>query len=116
MAGSREDATLMMDLAKWGSMIGLNEASGVIWADDFDPETADVSDPHVRSMLVWYETIGTLVKNGLIDRDLIYDWLWVAGVWERVGPAALRAREKSVPQMFENFETLAAGQREPQPA
>jgi hypothetical protein len=116
MAGSREDATLMIELAKWGSMIGLNEASGVIWADDFDPETAEASDTHVRALLYWFETIGTLVKNGLLDRDLVYDWLWVDGVWGRIGPAALRSREKTVPQMFENFEALAVGQREPQPA
>ena len=116
MSGSREDATLMIELAKWGSMIGVPEASGVIWTDDFDPETAETSDPHVRAMLTWYETIGTLVKNGLLDRDLVYDWLWVAGVWGRVGPAALRTREVTVPQMFENFEALAAGQQQPQPA
>jgi hypothetical protein len=116
MAGSREDATLMIELAKWGSMIGMGEATGVIWADDFDRDTADARDPHIRTMLIWYETIGTLVKNGLLDRDLVYDWLWVAGVWERVGPAALRAREQTVPQMFENFEALAVGQRQPQPA
>ena len=115
MSGSREDATLMIELAKWGSMIGLAEASGAIWADDFDPETAETSDPHVRAMLTWYETIGTLVKNGLLDRDLVYDWLWVAGVWGRVGPAGLRTREVTVPQMFENFEALAAGQHQPQP-
>jgi hypothetical protein len=116
MAGNREDATLMIELAKWGSMIGVPEASGAIWSDDFDPETAEARDPHVRTMLTWYETIGTLVKNGLLDRDLVYDWLWVAGVWERVGPAALRVREQTVAQMFENFEALALGQRQPQPA
>ena len=116
MSGSREDATLIVELAKWGAMIGVPEASGAIWADDFDPDTAESRDPHVRTMLGYYETIGTLVKNGLLDRDLIYDWLWVAGVWERVGPAALRVRETTVPQMFENFEALAAGQRQPQPA
>jgi hypothetical protein len=116
MSGSREDATLIVELAKWGAMIGVPEASGAIWADDFDPDTAESRDPHVRTMLGYYETIGTLVKNGLLDRDLIYDWLWVAGVWERVGPAALRVREATVPQMFENFEALAAGQRQPQPA
>jgi hypothetical protein len=41
----------------------------------------------------------------------VYDWLWVAGVWERVGPAAKRAREKAgVAQLYENFEALAEGQ------
>ena len=32
--------------------------------------------------------------------------------WAKVGPAAERAREKAgVPQLFENFEALAAGQQ-----
>ena len=47
----------------------------------------------------------------LLDRDLVYDWIWVTGAWDRVGPAALRAREQSgAPELFENFEALAQGQ------
>jgi len=116
MAGSREDGNLIVELAKWGTMIGTPEAARAIWADDFDPEAAAANELPVQPILLWYETIGTLVKNGLLDRDLVYDWLWVSGIWERVAPAALRARERSTPQMFENFEALAAGQREPQAA
>ncbi|MEA2484264.1 MAG: hypothetical protein QOC55_2211, partial [Thermoleophilaceae bacterium] len=64
-----------------------------------------------RTTLYFYETIGTLVKNDLLDRGLVYDWLWVRGAWEAVGPAALRDREaRGVAALFENFEALAAGQ------
>jgi hypothetical protein len=39
--------------------------------------------------------------------------VWAAGVWDRVGPAVARARERAgVPQLFENFEALAGGQRQ----
>ncbi len=111
MAGTREDATLMVELAKWGAMIGLTEASRKIYADDFDAEIANALDPEVQAVLTWHETIGTLVKNHLLDRDLVYDWLWVAGSWDRVGPAALKARELAgVPELFANFEELAEGQ------
>jgi hypothetical protein len=35
----------------------------------------------------------------------------VAGSWARVGPAALRARERTgVAYLYENFEALSAGQ------
>jgi hypothetical protein len=38
----------------------------------------------------------------LLDRDLVYDWIWVTGAWDRVGPAALRAREQSgSPELFD---------------
>lgn len=112
MAGRREDATLIVELSKWGAMIGLPEASRAIFADDFDAESAHVLDAQVQTVLVWHETVGTLVKNQLLDRALVYDWLWVSGYWDRVGPAALAAREEAgVPELFENFEALAKGQR-----
>jgi len=110
MAGTYEDAKLMVELAKWGAAAGLGEASGAIWADDFDPETADARDKSVATVLVFHETIGTLVKNGLLNRELVNDWLWSAGSWSRVGPAAVRAREAAgEPRLYENFEALAGG-------
>jgi hypothetical protein len=112
MAGTHDDAMVLVELAKLGAMNGLGDAAGTIFADDFDPEKAELSDPAVRTVLGWNETVATLVKNDLLDRDLVYDWLWVAGSWQRVGPAALRARERAgVAYLYENFEALAAGQR-----
>lgn len=111
MAGTREDAALIVELAKWGSMIDLPAASRVIFADDFDPESADALDEPVQTVLVFHETVGTLVKNELLDRDLVHDWLWVSGAWARVAPAALEAREAAgAPELWENFEALAQGQ------
>jgi hypothetical protein len=111
MAGTREDAALIVELAKWGSMIGLPEASRTVFADDFDPESADALDHHVQTMLIFHETVGTLVKNQLLDRDLVLDWLWVSGAWARVAHAALEARAHAdVPELWENFEALAQGQ------
>ena len=111
MAGTREDAALIVELAKWGSMIGLPEASRTIFSDDFDRDSAEALDPHIQTILVFHETVGTLVKNELLDRDLVLDWLWVSGAWDRVGTAALQAREHAgVPELWENFEALAGSQ------
>ena len=111
MAGTQDDARLVVELAKLGAISGVPEAARVIFADDFDPDAAETSDPSVRAVLAFNETIATLVKNDLLDRELVYDWLWVAGIWERVGPAARRAREKAgVDYLYANFESLAAGQ------
>jgi hypothetical protein len=111
MAGKREDAMLIVELAKWGSMIGLPEASRAVFADDFDRDSAEALDPHVQTMLVFHETVGTLVKNGLLDRDLVLDWLWVSGAWDRVGGAALESRAAAgVTELWENFEALAQEQ------
>jgi hypothetical protein len=111
MAATHNDAVLLLELAKWGSMVGIEDAIREVFADDFDAEAAEVADPAVGKLLMFGETLGTLVKNDLINRELVYDWLWVEGTWAKVGPAAKRARAKAgVPQLYENYEALAAGQ------
>jgi hypothetical protein len=108
---SHEDAALLVQLAQWGSTMGLEEAQQAMWSDTFDPQTATADDALVTRILTFGETIGTLTKNGVLDTDLVLDWLWVAGMWSRVGPAALKLRDKhGVPELFENFEALAAKQ------
>jgi hypothetical protein len=111
VAGTHDDAMLMVELAKWGSMIGLADATRVVFSDEFDPATAETNDPAIQPVFFFFETVGTLVKNGLLNRELVYDWLWVSGSWARVSDAARRARAKAgVDALYENYEALAAGQ------
>ena len=108
---SHEDANLLVQLAQWGAMTDVGPATGAVFGEEFDPETADANDAHVRTILVFGETIGTLVKNDLLDRELVLDWLWAEGLWKRVGPAARRARERfGSAALYENFEALARSQ------
>src|SRR5262245_4698365 len=74
MAWTNDDAALVVELAKWGAMIDLGDALGRIFADDFDPDAAGINDPPVRTVLNFFETVATLVKNDVLDRDLVYDW------------------------------------------
>jgi hypothetical protein len=106
------DAQLIVQLAQWGTALGVNEAITAVMSDDFDVQAASADEPHVRSLLYYFETIGTLTKNRILDQALVLDWLWAAGVWARVGPAAVRERERhGEPALYENFEALAAAQR-----
>jgi hypothetical protein len=62
-------------------------------------------------LLLLGESIATLTKRELLSAELVDDWLWLEGIWSRVGPAALRAREKfGEPRLYENFEALATGE------
>lgn len=108
MAATHEDAELVLQLARWGTEMQLDEAVAELFGDDFDPESASIDKPAIRKTLSFGETVGTLVKQGLLDRDLVYDLWWVKGLWGRVGPAALRQREKlGEPRLYENLEALA---------
>jgi hypothetical protein len=106
---TREDAQLMIQLAQWGTQLGVDDALEHILTEDFDPERADLMhDAAVRKLLQFGESIGTLTKHDLLSIELVNDWLWVEGLWSRVGPAALKARQKYGEQrLYENFEALA---------
>ncbi len=105
------DGLLMVQLAQWNAMAGIDAAVAAVFDPDFDPDAADARDEAVRKVLVWGETLGTLTKNGLISQALVLDWVWVAGLWDRVAKAALGSREQfGEPRLFENFEALAAAQ------
>jgi hypothetical protein len=111
-----EDADVMLRLvAAWPV-----EATDWIWSDEFIADHAEFTERYpageessrVRGVLNWYETIGTLYKYGLINKDLLFDWLAVYAVWDRVKSHALALREASgEPRMYENFEAMAGAQR-----
>jgi hypothetical protein len=105
------EGVLLVQLAQWSSMAGIDEAAASIFDEDFDPDTADASDMAIRKVLMWGETLGMLTKNGLLSTELVLDWQWVAGAWSRVSKAALAQRERfGEPRLYENFEALAQAQ------
>jgi len=110
MAATREDAQLLVQLAQWGAMMRLDDAAAALFDDGFDAAAATTADRNVRVVLNVGETIGTLVKNNLLDRELVLDWLWMSGLWQRVAPAVQQARDKyGESRLYENFEALASG-------
>lgn len=110
MVATYEDGALVMQLVRWGTEMGLDEATHSLFAEGFDPETESIDNPPVRKMLHFGETVGTLVKHGILDKELVQDLWWVDGSWERVGPAARRERERlGEPRLYENFDALAGG-------
>jgi hypothetical protein len=109
MSATHNDAVLVVELVRWGTEMGLVEATGALFASDFDPEAASANDSSVRKMLTFGETVSTLVKHGVLNKELVDDLWWAPGAWARVGPAALRERERlGEPRLYENFEAHAS--------
>lgn len=118
MAAGKEDAQLVVQLAQLGGQMAHPKARGYIWGDDFISDPKEFFEKHppgsiewdyVGGVAAWYETVGTLWKHGLIDEDLLFDWLWTAGMWERLKPLLVAMRE-ATPQLWENFEAMAEKQ------
>jgi hypothetical protein len=110
MPATYDDANLVVQLLNWGSQLGFPEAVSSVLADTYDPESATADDHAVRALLMFGETVGTFVKQEVLDRGLVLDLWWVEGIWKRVAPAAMRQRDRTgEPRLYENFEALAAG-------
>ena len=110
MPATYDDAALIMQIVRWGTEMGIDDAGQSIFADEFDAKKASAGDLPVAQMLSFFETLGTLVKHDILDKELVLDLWWVPGTCARVGPAALRERERlGEPRLYENYEALATG-------
>ena len=119
---SQSDAQLMVQLAQLGQSMHVDRGQALLWKhqqaggltfEQFEATYPTDSDDAVAivNVLKWHETVGTLVKQGLLDRGLIHDWLWVSGTWDTCRQIALGQREQmGEAAIWENFEALAAAQ------
>jgi len=116
-----QDATLMLQLAQWGAASGLSEATNWMWSEQFVPDYAEFVEKYppgseefrnVSNICGWFETLGTLYKHGLFNEELLFDWLAVGLVWDRIKGFALGQRKKiREPRLYENFEAMAKAQK-----
>jgi len=116
-----QDATLILQMAQWGASSGMDAARNWLWSDEFIPDYSEFikkyprgSEGHGNASKVcgWMETLGTLYKHKLINEELLFDWLAVDLMWERLKGFALGVRDKvGHPRLFENFEAMAKAQK-----
>lgn len=111
---THDDATVMLQLAQLMNTSGTQEALSWLWSDDFkrEPKAYRPGSPEFNKLhlvLGAFETIGTLYKHQLINEDLLFDWLAVSMIWDRVRDHALAARKESGDAaIYENFELMAS--------
>ena len=112
------DANVLLQLAQLHALMDVGRATNWVWSDEFAADFAEFREKYplgseealmVSRVCGFYETVGTLWKHGLINEGLLFDWLAVHPVWERVKSFALGLREASgEPRIYENFEAMAA--------
>ncbi len=118
---THQDAIIMLRLYQLGAIAGLSEATNWMWSDNFITDYAEFikkyppgSEGNEKAAKIcgYHETIGTLYKNGLFNEELLFDWLAVYLVWDRIKNFAIGLREEArEPRLFENFEAMAKAQK-----
>ena len=121
MQPSYQDAKLVIGLAQWQTACELPAALSWLWSDRFLPdytifrrEYPPGSDGDRRAALIcaYFETVGTLYKHGLVNGELLFDWLEVAPVWDRIKGYVLGRRQgEGGTTLWANFEALATAHK-----
>ncbi len=107
-----DDANLVMQIVRWSTEMGLDGAMKEIFSEGYDANDKSPEDEAVRTVLAFGETVGTLVKHGVLDWDLLSDLFWIDGMWKQVAAHAAGLRERhNEPRLYEHFEALAVRDR-----
>jgi hypothetical protein len=119
-APTPQDAQLVVQLAQLAAVQDLDKAVAWLFAHKMPTEPAAFRERypagskghrHAAAVLTYMETIGALWKHGLLSEDLLFDWLWVSGVWERVQGLALAQRQEfGTAHLWEHVEAMAQTQ------
>ena len=119
-APTYDDATILLQVSQWWAMAGITDAMNWIWSDKFDPDYEIFLEKHpvgsgkfgkVLKVLNAFETVGALWNNGLLNEKLLFDWMAVRMVWNKVSGIALGIREAAEnPSLYEHFEAMAAAE------
>ena len=114
---TKADAELIIAMQQVDALSGANEGFRLLRSFDSPPTLGQLRKRYpeasreygcIMAFLGSSETIGTFVKQGLLDEDLVNDLYWVAGAWEYAQKACKGMRkETGQPRLFENFERLA---------
>jgi hypothetical protein len=112
---------MLLQCASLQAQLGLGAVMSWLWSDEFESDydsfrgkhsRGSERDTQIHQLMGWYETVGTLWKNGLISSPLLFDWLAVSMAWDKLGAICRAEREESgEPRLWENFEMMALAQR-----
>ena len=93
-----DDANLMIQLMRWGAAENLQDARNWIWSEY----------GYASKVCGWFESVGTLYKQGLLNSELLFDWLTIKLPWSRLSGFAIGVRNSAgEPRLYENFEAMA---------
>jgi hypothetical protein len=116
-----DDARLLVHLAEWHTAAGLPGALRWLWSADFDTDYVTFAkryppgthgDCLAALVCDYFETVGALHKHGLVNEDLLFDWLPVSRIWDRIKEYALGQRKSADGSaLWSNFEALAAAHK-----
>lgn len=119
MAPTREDIQLLLEVEK--VFKPSREAKKFVWSEAvadgegwFDRYGWDSDERlYVNEYSVYFETYALLWRHGLVDEELLFEYVPAQFGWARVGPVLLEARRVlGSADLWSGFEAFAKAQEE----
>ena len=114
---TRDDALLILRAQEAAAVSKTPGAMKFIESKGFDPDYKKFTRAHPPGSAMYakalkisahYEGLGTMWKHGLINEDLLFDWIAVHAVWDGMKGFVLGSRAAAgEPRLGENFEAMA---------
>jgi hypothetical protein len=111
------DAQLLVQIMAAGTAAGSDRGFELLYSYPSPPTLDQLRADHPRlgeeyrqvmAFMSECETIGTFVKQGILNEPLVQDLFWVAGGWAVCAEICRGLREEAgEPAIYENFEWLA---------
>lgn len=112
-----QDAMVLLKLQEVSALRGMPVPLAFLGSAEFDPSYQQFrrkfppgTELFDKAMLIaqYFENLATLWKHGLLNEELLLDWVAVTPVWERIEGFVHGVREEfHDPRLGENFELLA---------
>ncbi|GAC1325323.1 MAG: hypothetical protein NVS2B16_30880 [Chloroflexota bacterium] len=118
---TQSDGAILVLLAQWQTSGDLPRALSWLRSEEFPEDYGSFrqryppgseGDRLAAIVCSYLEAIGALYKHGLFHEDLLFDWLAVAPVWDRIRVYVIGQRKETTNRsLWSNFEALATAHK-----
>jgi hypothetical protein len=111
----RHDAALLIMLAQWSMLLGLPISQVPTASHPSDEECLlhfGAGSYEAHAVCDYLDTVGLLYAHGLLNEDLLFEWLSVSFIWDETKDyVAEQRRERHRPNLWAHFEALAVAHK-----
>jgi hypothetical protein len=116
MKPDRDDGAMLVLLAQWSTLMGLRledlQALRVGRAGTIPVPRAGIEPEQALAVCEYFDAIGVLHSHGLVNEDLLFDWMRVSHIWDGVKEYVVAQRQtRAAPQLWAHFEALAVAHK-----
>ncbi len=119
MKPDRQDAAILLLLAQWSAVSGVSGSLGRLRDkrtsahDDLRHELrCSVLPDEALAICEYFELAGVLHSHGLLNEELLFEYLAVSSAWDTVKDFVVQQRlAQGAPRLWENFESLACAHK-----